>query len=95
MLILYCSERGVIKKRKVRKYKSQLVPERRTLLLYAWVSIWEYIIIDMKYFCKSCKAVCKDITEHLRKVHNFSKATIKSDLERKPDTYKNAFEEIK
>ena len=49
----------------------------------------------MKYMCKSCKTVCKDITEHIRKVHNFSKATIKSDLEKNPNTYKNAFEEIK
>jgi len=49
----------------------------------------------MKYMCKSCKTVCKDITEHIRKVHNFSKATIKSDLEKNPNTYKNAFQEIK
>jgi hypothetical protein len=55
----------------------------------------EYIIIDMKYLCKSCKTSCKDIIEHIRKVHNFSKATIKSDLEKNPNTYKNAFQEIK
>jgi len=60
-----------------------------------WVSIWEYIIIDMKYLCKSCKTACKDIIEHIRKVHNFSSATIKSDLEKNPNTYKNAFQEIK
>ena len=64
-------------------------------LRYSWVSIWEYIIIDMKYLCKSCKTSCKDIIEHIRKVHNFSKATIKSDLEKNPNTYKNAFQEIK
>ena len=49
----------------------------------------------MKYMCKSCKTVCNDIIEHIRKVHNFSKATIKSDLEKNPNTYKNAFQEIK
>ena len=49
----------------------------------------------MKYMCKSCKTVCKDIIEYISKVHNFSKATIKSDLEKNPNTYKNAFQEIK
>ena len=49
----------------------------------------------MKYMCKSCKTVCKDIIQHIRKVHNFSNATIKSDLEKNPNTYKNAFQEIK
>ena len=49
----------------------------------------------MKYLCKNCKTACKDIIQHIRKVHNISDATIKSDLEKNPNTYKNAFEEIK
>ena len=64
-------------------------------LRYRWVSIWEYIIIDMKYLCKSCKTPCKDIIEHIRKIHNFSKASIESSLEHNPNSFKNAFEEIK
>ena len=64
-------------------------------LRYRWVSIWEYIIIDMKYLCKSCKTSCKDIIEHIRKIHNFSQASIKSSLEHNPNSFKNAFEEIK
>ena len=64
-------------------------------LRYSWVSIWEYIIIDMKYLCKSCKTSCEDIIEHIRKIHKFSKASIKSSLEHNPNSFKNAFEEIK
>ena len=52
-------------------------------------------MINMKYLGKSCKTACKDIIEHIRKVHNFSISTIKSDLEKNPNTYKNAFQEIK
>ena len=55
----------------------------------------EYIIIDMKYMCRSCKTSCKDIIQHIRKVHNFSKSQIKEELQRNPNTFKNAFEEIK
>ena len=64
-------------------------------LRYRWVSIWVHIIIDMKYLCKSCKTSCIDIIEHIRKIHNFSKASIKSSLEHNPNSFKNAFEEIK
>jgi len=28
----------------------------------------------MKYMCKSCKTDCDDITEHMMKVHKFSKS---------------------
>ena len=49
----------------------------------------------MKYMCKTCKKPCNDIPEHIRKVHNFSKASIKSSLEHNPNSFKNAFEEIK
>ena len=45
--------------------------------------------------CKTCKKICKDIPEHIRKVHGFSEAHIKEDLKNKPDAYKNAFEIIK
>ena len=64
-------------------------------LRYSWVSIGEYIIINMKYLCKSCKTSCKDIIEHIRKIHNFSKASIEASLEHHPNSFKNAFEEIK
>ena len=49
----------------------------------------------MKYLCKSCKTSCKDIIEHIRKIHNFSKASIEASLEHNPNSFKNAFEEIK
>jgi len=49
----------------------------------------------MKYMCRTCQKPCNDIIEHIKKVHNFSNATIKSDLEKNPNTYKNAFQEIK
>ena len=49
----------------------------------------------MKYMCKSCKTSCKDIIEHIRKIHNFSKASIEASLEHNPNSFKNAFEEIK
>ena len=49
----------------------------------------------MKYMCKTCKKICKDIPEHIRKVHGFSESHIKEDLKNKPDAYKNAFEVIK
>ena len=45
--------------------------------------------------CKTCKKICKDIPEHIRKVHGFSESHIKEDLKNKPDAYKNAFEIIK
>ena len=49
----------------------------------------------MKYMCKTCQKPCDDIIEHIRKVHGFSESHIKEDIKNKPDTYKNAFEEIK
>jgi hypothetical protein len=49
----------------------------------------------MQYMCKKRKKPCSDIIEHIRKVHNFSNASIKSSLEHNPNSFKNAFEEIK
>ena len=49
----------------------------------------------MKYMCKTCHILCDNIIEHIRKVHGFSESHIKEDIKNKPDTYKNAFEEIK
>jgi len=36
-----------------------------------------------------------DIIDHLITVHKFSKTTIESELQKKPDSYKNAFEKLK
>jgi len=55
----------------------------------------EYIKIDMKYMCRTCKTVCNDITEHIIKVHKFSKSIMKEQLKTNPNTFKNSFEKIK
>jgi len=55
----------------------------------------EYIIIDMKYLCKSCKTTCDDIIKHVKKVHNFSDSYIKEQLKTNSNSYLNAFEKIK
>jgi hypothetical protein len=49
----------------------------------------------MKYMCRTCKKKCDDIIDHLITVHKFSKTTIESELQKKPDSYKNAFEKLK
>ncbi len=49
----------------------------------------------MKYMCKTCKKECDDILKHLMTVHHFSKATVESQLETNPNSYKNAFEKLK
>jgi hypothetical protein len=49
----------------------------------------------MKYMCRTCKKKCDDILKHLMTEHNFSKATVKSQLETNPNSYKNAFEKLK
>ena len=45
-----------------------------------------------KYICKSCKPDCDDITEHMIKVHKFSKWIMELQLKTNPNTYKNCFE---
>jgi len=49
----------------------------------------------MKYLCRTCKKECNDILKHLITVHKFSKATIESQLQTNPDSYKNSFVELK
>jgi len=49
----------------------------------------------MKYMCRTCKEKCDDILEHLMTVHKFSKATVESQLEANPNSYKNSFEKLK
>ena len=46
----------------------------------------------VKYVCKSCKTDCDDITEHMIKVHKFSKWIMELQLKTNPNTYKNCFE---
>ena len=46
----------------------------------------------VKYICKSCKTDCDDITEHMIKVHKFSKWIMELQLKTNPNTYKNCFE---
>ena len=46
----------------------------------------------VKYLCKSCKTECDDITEHMTKVHKFSKWIMEIQLKTNPNTYKNCFE---
>ena len=46
----------------------------------------------VKYICKSCKTDCDDITEHMIKVHKFSKWIMEIQLKTNPNTYKNCFE---
>ena len=48
----------------------------------------------MKYMCRSCKEKCDDILKHVMTVHKFSKATVKSQLETNPNSFKNAFEKL-
>jgi len=45
--------------------------------------------------CRSCKKECDDITKHLMTIHKFSKTTIESQLKTNPNSYKNAFENLK
>ncbi len=45
--------------------------------------------------CRTCKKECDDILKHLMTVHKFSKKTIESQLQTNPDSYKNAFVELK
>ena len=45
--------------------------------------------------CRTCKKKCDDILERLMTVHRFSKATVESQLQTNPDSYKNAFEKLK
>jgi len=49
----------------------------------------------MKYMCRTCKKKCDDILKHLMTEHNFSKATVESQLETNPNSYKNSFEKLK
>jgi len=49
----------------------------------------------MKYLCRTCKVVCNDIIEHVKKDHKFSDKQIARSLETNPDSFKNGFEEIK
>jgi len=49
----------------------------------------------MKYLCRTCKTVCKDMIEHVKKDHKFSDKQIERSLETNPDSFKNGFEEIK
>ena len=53
-----------------------------------------YIVLIMKYLCKSCRKPCEDIIKHIRKVHNFSESYINDQLKTNSNSYKNAFEEI-
>jgi len=50
---------------------------------------------DMKYLCRTCKTKCDDIQTHMIKVHKFSKSIMESQLKANPNSYKNAFEELK
>jgi len=45
--------------------------------------------------CRTCKKECDDILKHLMTVHKFSKATIESQLQTNPDSYKNSFVKLK
>jgi len=49
----------------------------------------------MKYMCKTCNKKCDDITKHLMTVHKFSKGLIESQLKANPNSYVNAFENLK
>jgi len=48
----------------------------------------------MKYMCRTCKIKCNDVLKHLMTAHNFSKATVESQLETNPKSYENAFEKL-
>jgi len=46
--------------------------------------------------CKTCNEKCDDILKHLMTVvHKFSKTLIESQLKTNPNSYKNAFVELK
>ena len=49
----------------------------------------------MKYMCITCKKECDDILKHLMTVHKFSKKLVEDQLKTNPDSYKNAFVELK
>jgi len=49
----------------------------------------------MKYMCRTCEKKCDDILKHLITVHNFSKATVESQLATNPNSYQSAFEKLK
>ena len=52
------------------------------------------IFINMKYLCKTCQEQCDDITQHLIKVHHFSRKTVEGQLKEKPHCYDNSFEKL-
>ena len=60
-----------------------------------WVCIAWYIVLGMKYMCKTCQKPCDDIIEHIKKVHGFSASYIKDSLKTNSNSYKNSFEKIK
>ncbi len=45
--------------------------------------------------CRTCKKECDDILKHLMTVHKFSKKLVEDQLKTNPDSYKNAFVELK
>ncbi len=49
----------------------------------------------MKYMCRTCEKKCDDILKHLITVHNFSKATVESQLATNPNSYRNAFKKLR
>jgi len=49
----------------------------------------------MKYMCRTCKTECDDIPKHLMTVQKFSKASVESQLQTNPDSYKNSFVKLK
>ncbi len=49
----------------------------------------------MKYMCKTCKKKCDDILKHLMTVHKFSKEVIEFQLKSNPNSYVNAFKNLK
>jgi len=65
----------------------------KSLFINRSVSILAMMEKNMvKYICKSCKTECDDITEHMTKVHKFSKWIMEIQLKTNPNTYKNCFE---
>jgi len=45
--------------------------------------------------CRTCEKKCDDILKHLITVHNFSKATVESQLATNPNSYRNAFKKLR
>ena len=72
-------------------YKSSILYVK-SFIINRSVSILPIIKKNMKYICKSCKTDCDDITEHMIKVHKFSKWIMELQLKTNPNTYKNCFE---